>query len=139
MFRLLLDRTDVRRLGALLALCDVELDGLTLGQRAVALAEDPGVVDEYVVPVLTGDKAEAFLVAEPLNGSAQCVSSFLCGAVRVAALGPTISRWLRVVIRKENGRGFIRGQNAFRRTSNSGLMVAHRPFPAPRPSAGLSI
>src|SRR5439155_13564101 len=83
---LLLDRTDVRRLGALLALCDVELDGLTLGQRAVALAEDPGVVDEYVVPVLTGDKAEAFLVAEPLNGSAQWCSSFLCDAWSTALL-----------------------------------------------------
>src|SRR5439155_2270759 len=74
-----LDRADVRRLRALLALRNVELHGLALAQRAIALSGDPGEVDEYILATLWGDKAEAFLVAEPLNGSAHGVSSFLCG------------------------------------------------------------
>src|SRR3954453_6483205 len=60
---------NVRRLQALVALHDLELDLLALGQRPVALRLDGGVMHEDIVAVLPGDEAEALLVREPLHGA----------------------------------------------------------------------
>src|SRR5262249_40985101 len=47
----------------------------TLGERAVAVAVDPGVVDEEIpAALIRRDEAEALLVAEPLHGSGRHVS-----------------------------------------------------------------
>src|SRR5437660_9542519 len=67
--RRVLSSLDVRRLQALVALHDVELDPLTLGQRPVALHRDRGVMDENVLATLTLDEAVALLVREPLHGA----------------------------------------------------------------------
>src|SRR5687767_9586866 len=64
-----LDRGDVRRLGALGALDDLELHLLTLGQRLVPLHRDRGEVDEDVLATLTLDEAVPLLVREPLDGA----------------------------------------------------------------------
>src|SRR5215211_4106337 len=54
----------------LLAVDHVELDPLTLGERAEALRLDGGEVDEAVaVAVFRRDEAEALGVVEPLHGS----------------------------------------------------------------------
>src|SRR5437773_800973 len=66
-----LDGANVRRLRPFRALGDLELDGLPLAERTVALTRDTGEVHEYVFAALLGDEAVALLVAEPLNGSAQ--------------------------------------------------------------------
>src|SRR5262249_39936361 len=50
------DRDDVRRLQALLALHDLELDLLTLGQRLVPVHRDRREVDEDVLPLLALDE-----------------------------------------------------------------------------------
>src|SRR5512134_867218 len=67
--RVSLDRGDVRGLQALVALHDLELHALTLGQRAVALRLDRRVMDEDVVAVLTLDESVALLVRKPLDGA----------------------------------------------------------------------
>src|SRR2546423_1610888 len=55
---------------ALLALHDVELHLLTLGERLEAAALDGGVMDEAVLlPVGGGDEPEALLIIEPLDGA----------------------------------------------------------------------
>jgi hypothetical protein len=59
----------VRRLQALLALLDVELDGLALFQISEALALDGRVVDKDVVTSLARYEAIAFSAIEPLDGS----------------------------------------------------------------------
>src|SRR5581483_6481330 len=72
------DRTDVRRLGALLPLRDVVLHPLVLLEVAVALAGDRAEVHEHVgAAVLRSDEAEALLAAEPLHGSSCHVHSLL--------------------------------------------------------------
>src|SRR5207245_10812608 len=53
--RRVLSSLDVRRLQALVALHDVELDPLTLGQRPVALPRDRGVMVEIVRDTLSDD------------------------------------------------------------------------------------
>ena len=60
---------DVRGLDALVALHDLELHALTLGQRLVAVHRDRGEVDEDVLATLTLDEAVALLVREPLDGA----------------------------------------------------------------------
>src|ERR671911_1040012 len=67
-----LDGPNVGGLLALGAVDDVELDRLTLGERAVSLALDRGEVNEHVVLSFTRDEAEALLVAEPLDGALLC-------------------------------------------------------------------
>src|SRR5439155_21566798 len=64
-----LDRADVRRLQALLALHDLELDALAFSQRLVPVNRDRGEVDEHVLPLLALDEAIALLVREPLHGA----------------------------------------------------------------------
>src|SRR5262245_6166437 len=64
-----LDGLDVRGLQALVALHDLERHALTLGQGAVALRLDRGVMDEDVIPVLALDEAVALLVRKPLHGA----------------------------------------------------------------------
>ena len=65
-----LERADVDRLGALVASLGVVGDPRALGERAIPVADDSGMVDEEVLPSLVGrDEAKALLVAEPLHGS----------------------------------------------------------------------
>src|SRR6266498_258873 len=64
-----LDRLDVRSLQALVALHDLELDLLTLGQRLVAFPCNRREVDEDVLAALALDEAVALLVREPLDGA----------------------------------------------------------------------
>src|SRR5207237_1781979 len=64
------DRPDVRRLRALLALRDVELDLLVLLQVPVAGPGDRAEVHEDVrATVVLGDEAETLLGIEPLHGA----------------------------------------------------------------------
>jgi hypothetical protein len=64
-----LERNDVRRLQALLALHDLELDLLTLGQRLVAVGLDRTEVDEDVLALSALDESVALLVRKPLDGA----------------------------------------------------------------------
>src|SRR5205807_8093553 len=64
-----LARLDVRCLQALVALHDLELDLLTLGQRLVAFPCNRREVDEDVLAALALDEAVALLVREPLDGA----------------------------------------------------------------------
>src|SRR5204863_2948181 len=64
-----LDRYDVGRLRALVALNDFELHPLAFGQRLVAVPCDRREVDEDVVAALALDEAVALLVREPLYGA----------------------------------------------------------------------
>src|SRR5215216_3902809 len=61
------DRPHVGRLGAFLALGDVELDGLAVLQRGAVL--DAAGMDEDVVAGLGRDEAVAAVGVEPLDGS----------------------------------------------------------------------
>src|SRR4029077_20656394 len=58
---------DVFRLGALLALGDVELDLLPLLQAAVAATGDRAEVHEHVRATLDRNETVAFLAVEPLH------------------------------------------------------------------------
>src|SRR6478672_9369753 len=93
--RVVLDDADVDGLGALVPGLRLVLDARALGQRAVALADDPGVVHEEVLAGLVGrDEAEALVVAEPLHGSgSHCSSS--SGLVRAAIAEVLWKRRLR--------------------------------------------
>src|SRR5947208_16325651 len=64
-----LDRLDVCRLRALVALNDFELHALAFGQRLVAVPCDCREVDEDVVSAFALDEAVALLVREPLYGA----------------------------------------------------------------------
>src|SRR5439155_24685867 len=64
-----LERHDVRRLQALLALHDFELDLLTLGQRLVALGLNRAEVDEDILALTPLDESIALLVRKPLHGA----------------------------------------------------------------------
>src|SRR5262249_51850421 len=65
-----LERPDVLRLRALLALLGVVRDLRALAQRAVAVSLDRAVMNEEVLAtVVRCDEAEALLVGEPLHGS----------------------------------------------------------------------
>src|SRR5262245_16419395 len=63
------DRADVLGFLALTAGGDVELDALTLVERAVAVADDGGEVHEHVGRALALDEAVALLGVEPLHGA----------------------------------------------------------------------
>src|SRR5687767_9032101 len=60
---------DVRRLEALRATDDVELEPLAFGQRLEAIALDRGVVDEYVLATLLLDESKSLRLVEPLHRS----------------------------------------------------------------------
>src|SRR4029079_3551520 len=64
------DGSNARRLRALVALADLELDALPLFEVAEARTADLGVVDEDVsLPVVLSDEAVPLLAVEPLDGS----------------------------------------------------------------------
>src|SRR6266540_5051312 len=67
------DGLDVRGVGALLALGHLELDFLSLFEGPESLTGYAGVMDEDIIPTFAGDEAEAFLVAEPFDGSAHVI------------------------------------------------------------------
>src|SRR3954449_6054578 len=72
------DGPDVDRLRALVTGLRLVLHARALGERAVAIGLDAGVVDEEVLAALVGrDEAKALLVAEPLDGT--CCHVFLHG------------------------------------------------------------
>src|SRR5712671_5645713 len=85
---------DVRRLRTLVALLQLELHLLTLGEAAEALRLDRGVVDEDVLPAaVRSDETKALRVIEPLHCTGRhsrkllsCTSGksprACCGAVR---------------------------------------------------------
>src|SRR5262249_12858289 len=64
-----LDRLDVGRLRALIALHNLERHTLAFGQRLVAVHRDRREVDEDVVAAFALDEAIALLVREPLDGA----------------------------------------------------------------------
>src|SRR6185312_16426715 len=66
---------DVFRLGALLALGDVELDLLSLIQAAIAVAGDRAEVHEHIRATLDGDEAVALVSVEPLHNALSHVPS----------------------------------------------------------------
>src|SRR5665647_794978 len=72
----------------LVALGDLELHPLPLGQRLVAVHGDLGVVHEQVVTVFPFDEAVPLLVAEPLHGPLRH-SDTLLRKNPVLALRPT--------------------------------------------------
>src|SRR3954470_8620385 len=80
-----LDLHDVDRLRALVAVLLFERHLGALAQRPIAVAVDPGEVDEEVTPALIGrDEAEAFFVREPLDRSGTHRSLACCsGASRL--------------------------------------------------------
>src|SRR5581483_255687 len=68
--RLASDSRHVLGRGTFLALHDLELDALTLGQRLEAVAVDGRMMDEAILrATLRSDEAEAFGVVEPLDCS----------------------------------------------------------------------
>src|SRR4051812_18301171 len=84
------DRADVLRLGALLALRDVELDLLPLVEGLVAVGDDGGVVAEDVgAAAVLGDEPEALLRVEPLHSAlSHAVSHSVLGGVRAGRCRP---------------------------------------------------
>src|SRR3990172_9260516 len=60
---------DVRGLGTLGTLDDLELHTLAFGEGLEAVHRDRGEVDEDVVPSLALDEAVALLVRKPLDGA----------------------------------------------------------------------
>src|SRR3954464_4809337 len=85
------DRADVLRLGALLALRDVELDLLSLVEGLVAVGDDGGVVAEDVgAAAVLGDEPEALLRVEPLHSAlSHAVSHSVLGGVRAGRCRPS--------------------------------------------------
>jgi len=71
------DRADVEGFRALAAGADLELDGLTLVEAAVAIARDVGVVDEHVLASLDGDESEPLLAIEKLYGASRHEFTFV--------------------------------------------------------------
>jgi hypothetical protein len=60
---------DIGGLGTFGPLDDLEFDGISFLQRAVAIAHDGGVVNKYIWSVISPDKSVAFRVIKPLNVS----------------------------------------------------------------------
>src|SRR3954470_23165876 len=72
------DDPNVHCLRALVTGLRLVLHARALGERAVAIGFDAGVVDEEVLAALIGrDEAKALLVTEPLDGT--CCHVFLHG------------------------------------------------------------
>src|SRR5687767_12410438 len=63
------DNPDLLRLRAFLALCDIELDALSVLKRLVAVGHDRREVDENVLAPVDRDKAVALLAVEPLDAA----------------------------------------------------------------------
>src|SRR5207248_5481473 len=82
-----LDRLDVRGLGALGALDDLELHALALGQRLVAVHLDRREVDEDVLATLALDEPVALLIREPLHGALR--QAFLLQQQETTARAPS--------------------------------------------------
>src|SRR6186713_1402643 len=96
-----LSRGDVRRLGALGALDDLELHPLTLGQRLVALHRDRGEVDEDVLATLTLDEPVTLFVREPLDGAlSQLLPPYRQATARAPSRRPLLSRQTIAPLRK---------------------------------------
>src|SRR5690349_4596677 len=64
-----LDQPNVRGLGSLLSLRNLEFDLLVLFEVAISLSLDGRVVHEHVGAILLGDEAIPLLGAEPLHGA----------------------------------------------------------------------
>ena len=71
------NRADVEGFRALAAGTDLELDGLTLVEAAVAIALDVGVVDEHVLVSFDGEESVPLLVIEKLNGASRHEFTFV--------------------------------------------------------------
>src|SRR5439155_18843491 len=72
----LLQRLDVRRRGALLALRHVERDLLALFEGLVTRTLDRGVMgEEILAAVIRRDESEALRVVEPLHGTCRHINS----------------------------------------------------------------
>src|SRR5688500_2688481 len=83
----------VLRGGALLALHDVELHALTLGEALKALALDARMVNEAVLlAVVTRDEAEALRVVEPLDGAGHAHCRNSCTGCRCGR-SPALPHW----------------------------------------------
>jgi hypothetical protein len=80
-----LDCSNVSGFLALTARAHVELDLLALIERLVAASLDIGVVDEYVIALLTRNEAEAPLGVEEFHGSCCQRCSFLLRAAHITA------------------------------------------------------
>src|SRR5215510_13615473 len=83
---------DVRRLVALGALDDIELDTVTLGQAAESLRLNRGEVNENVLAVFLRDEAKAFGVVEPLHGTLAHLRCFLSGSIGSSRLRSSLDR-----------------------------------------------
>ena len=67
-----LQRNYVFRLRTLLAIGDVKLHFLTIGQGAEAIAFDSAEVNEHVGTIFAFDEAESLALVKPFNGSGSC-------------------------------------------------------------------
>jgi len=68
---------DVLGFIALATRADVELDGLTLFERAVAAALNVGVMDEHIVTALSGDESVALFRIEEFHCSCRHCTLYL--------------------------------------------------------------
>src|SRR5581483_4384868 len=83
-----LERRNVRRLQALVALHDFERHALTLGQRLVALTGNRGEVDEHVRLAVTAlDEAVDLFVREPLDRAFSHLQLLLPGWLQAPTFG----------------------------------------------------
>src|SRR5919109_716302 len=110
---------DVRGLGTLGTLDDLELDTLAFGQGLEAFHRDRGEVDEDVVATLALDEAVALLVRKPLDGALLHVRP-----PTTEGAGPRRRRrqWstTRRTVASRNGALQLRGAGAVRRGACSG-------------------
>src|SRR5688572_20670504 len=74
---------DVRCLGSLLSLNDLEFDAIALGQRLEAFGLDRAEVDEDVRTSFTGDESVTLRVVEPLH----CAGDACHGALPLPSRG----------------------------------------------------
>src|SRR5262245_6288381 len=88
------DFPDVRRLQALRALHDVELDLLTLRKATETLGHDRSVVHEHVGRPVASNEAKPLCVVEPLHGAFFHRHDFLAenSRVRLGAGPPPLER-----------------------------------------------
>jgi len=89
---------DVRRLQALGAACDFELNRLAFVQRFVTIRHDGGKVDENVLAGLALDESKAFAGVKPLDCPLlfQLCFSFLFGLFGAFPLPPAQKKGLQV-------------------------------------------